>query len=160
MQFAEFYGLSQLQEIAASDSRSEIEESLLTGIQWYGDACQELIPLSGFAKYYISAEASSKMQDESAKAFLPRRLSVLIASWDKVNQRKLEQDIGEFIDERNAVFHAGRPQSQTVEYLHWFARFIASGTLNRIRQQIHAEMWETKNDFEEWASRQYSEFLN
>jgi ElaB/YqjD/DUF883 family membrane-anchored ribosome-binding protein len=72
---------------------------------------------------------------------------------------KLETDLREFIDERNEVFHSGKPLSATPEELHWQARRLARQTLNKLRIKLQSEQWQTKDDLINWVDDQYNRFL-
>ena len=126
----EFYGLSYLQTLVQRGAMSPIEGSLLTAIQWYGDATQELSSLLAFIKFYISIETLTKKDREHAKVVLPKRLSVLIDDWDKNKQAEVKKVIELIIDERNAVLHSGQPSRSSADYL-------ARTSQNVARSAIH-----------------------
>lgn len=159
IQYANFYGLQEIQQLLSSVSLSELQQSFLTAIQWFGQATQELLPLVGFVKYYISIEAALKKPDEYAKTVLPRRLGVLLVPWNKPRLAKLEADLVGFIDERNAVFHSGAPLSSTPERLEWDSRILARQALHQLRLRLKSEQWQTKDDLIEWVDKQYREYL-
>lgn len=156
---ANFYGLSFLQSLVRSQSLSSLEQAFLTAVQWYGDAMQDLVPLFAFVKFYVSIETATKKSNERAKQVLPRRVSVLIESWDKQKQRRLEADISDLIDERNAVFHGGKPENYSSEYLAWFARVLAMQTLHHLRLKIESNGFQAKDDLITWVDQQFNEYL-
>lgn len=159
MKFANFYGFEYILSIINSTSPTEIEESFLTAIQWYGEATQELVPLISFVKYYVAIEAALKKENERAKAVLPKRISVLLEPWTKNLQRELEKDIGGMIDERNAVLHSGSPKRSNHEYLAWSGQVIARQVLHQLRIKIKDSAFQTKDDVIHWVESQYSKYL-
>ncbi len=159
MNFANFYGFEYILSLINSSSPTEIEESFLTAIQWYGEATQELVPLISFVKYYVSIEAALKKEDERAKTVLPRRISVLLEPWSKDRQRELEKDLGDMIDERNAVLHSGKPRHSNPEYLAWSGQIIARQVLHQLRLKIKDKAFQTKDDVNHWVGDQYSKYL-
>jgi hypothetical protein len=70
--YANARGLNQIQEMIIKPSPSEIEQSFLTAIQWFGQATQELLPLVAFIKYYISIETILKKIGEKMQKMLFR----------------------------------------------------------------------------------------
>ena len=160
LQYANFYGLSELQALLRANAPVELHEALLTGIQWYGEATQDLLPLVAFVKYYISIETAIKKENENAKTALPRRLSVLIEPWDKTRQRSLESDLRGFIDERNAVFHSGTPLTSTPEELAWDGRILARQALHQLRVRIKSAHLATKDDLIGWVDAQLTKYLS
>lgn len=159
MPYAEFYGLSYIQSLMESRARHEIENSFLIALQWFGDATQDFVPLTAFMKFYISIEACTKILGERAKKCLPRRLSVLLSPWKKNTQIQLESEIKTLIEERNEVFHSGKPKNNDVNYLLWDAKRIATGTLNQLRQRIKTEGLQTKEDLKVWVNLHYKKYL-
>jgi hypothetical protein len=159
IQYANFYGFDFIQQIFRKETRTPIQQAFLTAIQWYGDAIQENNPLFAFSKFYTSIETVSKLEKESARNVLPRRLSVLIESWDRKDQRHLEDGIEKMIFDRNFVFHTGQPSQNTPEYLAWFSRIIAMQTMHHLRLLITSENIQTKEDFKKWAINQYDQYL-
>jgi hypothetical protein len=157
--YANSYGLSEIQNILHEKTLSEIKQSLLTGIQWFGEATQELFPLVAFVKYYISIETAIKKESESAKSVLPKRMSVLIDPWGKKKNADLIKDIRGFVDERNSVFHSGIPVKYTAEGLAWDARILARQTLFQLYLRIRDNHIQTKDDLISWVNSQYSEYL-
>jgi hypothetical protein len=160
IQYANFYGLQEIQHLLSSSSISELQQSFLTAIQWFGQATQELLPLVGFVKYYISIEAALKRPGENAKTVLPRRLGVLLVPWNKSRLARLEADLLGFIDERNAVFHSGAPLSSTAERLEWDSRILARQALHQLRLRLKSEQWQTKDDLIAWVDDQYRKYLS
>lgn len=156
---AEFYGFKEIQQILQMTTRNEIQDSFLTAIQWFGMATQEFLPLVAFVKYYISIEAVLKKPGEPAKAVLPRRLAVLIEPWDKSKYPQLENDLRDFVDERNAVFHSGHPLSTSAEGLAWDSRTLARQALHQLRLRLKSEKWQTKDDLAAWVEAQYDKYL-
>jgi len=159
IQYAEFYGLREVQALLKTSSQSEIQQSYLTSIQWFGQATQELLPLVAFVKYYIAIETALKRAGENAKTVLPRRLGVLIEPWNRSRFAKLEADLRDFIDERNAVFHSGTPKAQSAEELQWESRILARQALHQLRLRLKSEHWRTKDDLIAWVDTQHSKFL-
>jgi len=158
IEYAEYFGLKQIQTLLNTPVTSEIEQSFLTAIQWFGQATQELLPLVAFVKYYIAIEAALKKPGENAKRVLPRRLGVLIQPWNPTKLAKLEVDLRSFIDERNAVFHSGIPISKTPQELQWEARILARQTLHQLRLRLNSENWQTKDDLIAWTNTQFRKF--
>jgi hypothetical protein len=111
-------------------------------------------------KYYISIEAAVKKEGEHAKQVIPRRLGVLIEPWDKSRLAKLETDLLDFIDERNAVFHTGSPIASTPEHLQWDARILSRQALHQLRLRLRSEGWQTKDDLIAWATAQHAKCLS
>ena len=160
IQYVEFYGLKEIQALLQVSHPSEIEQSFLTAIQWYGQATQEFLPLVAFVKYYISIEVVLKKEREYARSVLPRRLGVLIDPWDGSRLPKLEDDLRGFVDERNAVFHSGMPISSTPEELAWDARVLARQALHQLRRRLRSEHWQTKDDLIAWSAAQHQKYLS
>lgn len=159
MMFADFYGFSYILSLIESQSPTEIEEAFLTAIQWYGEATQELVPMISFVKYYVSIEAALKKVNENAKTYLPKRISVLLEPWTKERQRELEKDLGDMIDERNAVLHSGKPLHSDPEYLAWASQVVARQVLHQLRIKIKEKNFQTKDDVIHWVESQYSRYL-
>lgn len=159
LKYAEFYGFDEILALIDKPSPSEIERSFLTGIQWFGQATQEFLPLVAFIKYYISIEASLKKDREHARSVLPRRLGVLLESWNRSRLDKLEDDLRGFIDERNAVFHSGSPIAASPDELQWDSRILSRQALHQLRQKLKSEKWQTKDDLIDWVNTQYQSYL-
>jgi len=158
--YAQFYGLGEIQVLLRNPSPAELQGSYLTSIQWFGRATQELLPLVAFVKYYISIKAALKKEGESAKQVIPRRLGVLIEPWDKSRLARLETDLRDLIDERNAVFHSGSPLTSTLERLEWDARILSRQALHQLRVRLRSEGWQTKDDLIAWVSAQHAKHLS
>ena len=139
---------------------SELEQSFLIAVKWFGQATQELLPLVAFLKYYISIEAALKKHEEPAKSVLPRRLGVLIESWNRSRLDNLEDDLRDFIDERNAVFHSGSPIAASPEELQWQSRILSRQALHQVCQKLKKEHWQTKDDLISWVDYQYKNYLS
>ncbi len=154
IQYANFYGFDFIQEITKKENRTQIEQNFLTAIQWYGDALQENNPLFAFSKFYTSIETAAKIENETASRVLPKRLSVLIETWNGEKQRYLEKQIKEMISDRNSVFHSGKPDKYTPEYLAWFSRVVAMQTLHHLRLLLVKENIQTKEDIKTWVIKQ------
>lgn len=159
LQYAEFYGLKDLQSWSKKATHSELEQSFLTAVQWFGQATQEFLPLVAFTKYYISIEAAMKKHGEHAKSVLPKRMGVLIESWNKARFDKFEDEIRDFIDERNSVFHTGHPVNASPDELQWRSRIFSRQALFQLFQKIKQENWQTKDDMITWVENQHSKFL-
>ena len=142
-----------------SNTRTQLQRSFLTAIQWFGQATQELLPLVAFIKYYIAIEVALKKDVERAKTVLPRRLGVLIHSWDPNLCKKLEAHLIQFINERNAVFHSGIPLSSNPEELAWDACILSRQALHQLRMKLKTEKWQTKDDLIAWVDTQYQKYL-
>ena len=145
-----WYGLSFLNAIMTSCSPSPIEQSLLTAIQWYGDAIQEMNPLLAFIKFYTAIETATKRQCEKAKGCLPQRVSVLLRPGYANEQRNLQSELEKVIDERNAILHSGKADRYEPEYLAWFGRVVSRQVLNRLRTLIEDDGISTKDDLRSW----------
>lgn len=158
--YAEFSGFPQIQSLLNEPSPSQIERSFLTAIQWFGRATQEHLPLVALIKFYISIEAALKRPNENAKSVLPRRIGVLISPWDKSRLATLEEDLKEFIDERNAVFHSGVPLSSSPEVLRWDSRVLSRQVLHQLRNRLNTEYWQSKDDLIAWVDDQYDKYLS
>ena len=156
---AQFYRFDQISQMLMSPSPSEIQHSLLTAIQWYGDATQDLTPLFAFVKYYVAIEAALKKPGEWAKSVIPRRLSVLISPWSAEDQQLMEKDIGDMIDERNSVLHTGQPVKSNPETLAWSARIMARQCLHQLRERISSQNLTSKDELIAWVADQNRRFL-
>lgn len=157
LQYASVYGFDYILSLLNKSTPTEIEEAFLTAMQWYGEATQELLPLISFAMYYTSIETALKKEDEiSAKRFLPKRISVLLEPWNKERQQKLKENLGEMIDERNAVLHSGKPRQVTPEYLAWSGKVIARQILNQLQLRLRDSGIKTKDDIIRWVDEQYA----
>lgn len=157
--YANFYGFDHIQSLIRSSSLTEIEESFLAAVQWYGEATQDLTPLVSFVKYYVSIESALKKEGERAKAVLPKRISVLIEPWNKERQRTLQKDLGDIIDERNSVLHSGRARASSPEYLTWSGQIIARQALHQLHLRIKSGAFQTKDDVIRWVDDQYIKYL-
>lgn len=153
MQYANFFGLSYLQSLINRQG-SVLEEDLFAAIQWYGFATQELNPLISFVKFYIAIETAIKKEGESAKTSLPKRISILLEPWNKSLQKELETELGQLIDERNAVFHEGKVKNYSPSYLVASSRTVARGVINQLRIKVESEGWKTKEDLISWVKAQ------
>ena len=153
MQYANFFGLSYLQSLINRQG-SALEEDLFAAIQWYGFAIQELNPLVSFVKFYIAIETATKREGESAKTFLPKRISILLEPWNKSLQKELESELSQLIDERNAVFHEGKIKNYSPSYLVNLSRTIARGVINQLRIKVESQGWKTKEDLLSWVKAQ------
>ncbi len=78
---------------------------------------------------------------------------------NKEIQRKLESDLRELIDERNSVFHEGRVNSFSPEYLRSSAHILSRQILHQIRLKIKSDNFETKDDINQWIQAQYQKYL-
>lgn len=156
LEYANFYGLAYLQSLLSQQAVSPIEQSLLIAIHWFGEATQELSPLFSFVKFYVPLEIVAKNDGERAKAFIPRRVSAILEPWSPEKQLKLESELGDIVDERNAVFHGGRPQKLSIEYLAWATRNFALGALHQLTHRIRSEKLSTKDDLFKWVNSQYT----
>jgi hypothetical protein len=145
MQYADFFGLNYYQSLIDRQA-SPIEEDLFAAIQWYGFAIQELSPLVSFVKFYIAIETAIKKEGESAKKYLPNRISVLLEPWNKLRQRELEIEMRDLIDERNSVFHEGKVEKYSPGYLANASRIMARGAIHHLRLSIGAKKWKTKDE--------------
>ena len=157
---AEFYGFSDIQALVKKSDPSELEQSFLTAVQWFGQATQELLPLVAFAKYYISIETALKKYSEHARSHLPRRLGTLIEPWDKSRLTTLEEDLNDFIDERNSVFHSGNPIKASPDELQWWSRIMSRQALHQLFQRMKREKWQTKDDIIKWVEDQHRKYLS
>lgn len=161
LQYAQAYGFSYLNDLLSSETRTPLENALFVAIQWYGDAMQDLDLLFSFAKFYVSIETATKKRDEfSAKEHIPRRVSVLVRPFSREQQQRLEADIEAMIDERNAVFHSGRPEAASVEQLAWLSRLVAMNSLNNLRRLMEEQGISTKDELQQWAQDQHAKYLS
>lgn len=158
LDLANHFGLSHIQSMVGSPSATPLETSLLTAIQWVGDAIQEIDPLAAFMKYYTCIEVATKRKDENAHSTLPKRLAVLVDPWHFDRQREWRKEIRILIEERSNVFHGGKPQTKSDAYLAWASRALALRVLNGLRQRMQAENLETKMDLANWANSWNSKF--
>lgn len=157
--YAEFYDFSFVLALASNPTPTEIAQSFLLALQWYGDALQDLTDIFAFAKFYIAIEAALKKPNEAAKNVVPRRLSVLIEPFIKSTQGPLEKDLEELVDERNAVFHAGRPINRPIENLAWLTRTMSMQCLHHLRIHLKRDGWSTKDDLDNWVQSKYDKYL-
>lgn len=158
--YAEFHDFDFVRNLLDDLSPNELVQSFLTAIQWFGRATQESLPLVAFIKFYIAIEAALKKPSESAKTVLPRRIGVLINPWDKTRLMKLEDDLRDFIDERNSVFHSGVPISSSPEVLQWDSRILSRQVLHQLRIRLKNEGWQSKDDLITWVDHQYTNYLS
>jgi len=80
--YANFHGLDYLQSLVDKTDKTQIEHALLVSIQWFGDATQEVQPLSSFIKYYMPLDILLKRDEERAKDVVPNRLCRLLDPWN------------------------------------------------------------------------------
>ncbi len=153
LRFAEFYGLSYIQSLI-NQNVSPIEDDLLAAIQWFGYATQESEALVSFVKFYIAIETALKKDKENAKNFLPERTSILLEPSNKSRQEKLQQDFTELINERNAVFHQGRPIKFSPEYLSDAGLILARQILHQLRLRIKSDNIQSKDELIAWTKEQ------
>lgn len=150
----QFYGLDEIQALFKNAFRTEIENSLLTGIEWYGRATQELSPLVAFVKHYIAIEAATKLEREYVGVVLPERIGALIEPRDRSRFASIKAEAKDLIDERNEVFHSGKPLNANPEELQWRARVLSRMVLHQLRIRLESESWTTKEDLKTWATAQ------
>ena len=155
-QYADSYGLSYIQSLLRDGQLSELQQSYLTAIQWFGEATQELVPLNAFVQYFIAIEAALKKEKENGKEVIPGRIAVIISPWDKEGQETLAVSIKDLYDERNSVFHSGKPRNSSPERLIWEARILSRQVLHQLRLLIEVEELKTKDDLIDWIEKQTS----
>lgn len=153
LKFAEFYGLSYIQSLF-NQKISPIEDDLIAAIQWFGYASQESEPLVSFVKFYIAIETMLKKDKESAKNFLPKRISVLLEPWNKSRQERLRQDFADLVDERNSVFHEGRSSKFSPEYLSESVLILARQVLHQLILRIKSDNIKSKDELIAWIENQ------
>lgn len=155
------YGLSHLQTILLKPDLSDMEQALLTALQWYGDATQELSLLFSFVKFYTAIETITKRKQElQAKKILPRRVSVIIGRREKDRQAQIQQDFETLVDERNNILHSGKPNKENVENLAWESQIFARDSIHEIRQKIQRNGFQTKDQLTEWVKIEYEKYYS
>jgi hypothetical protein len=159
LMYAQVYDFPFVLSLASDSTPSELVQSFLLALQWYGDGLQDLTDLFAFAKFYIAIETALKKPSERAKAVLPRRLSVLIEPHIKKTQAPLEKDLEDLVDERNAVFHSGSPIEKRIEYLAWFTRIMSMQCLHHLRIHLERDAWQTKDDLDAWVASNHDKYL-
>jgi hypothetical protein len=158
--YAELYDFRFILDLIANPSPPALVRAFLLAIQWYGDALQDFTDIFAFTKFYISIETTVKRKKEKAKSVVPRRLSVLIEPHIREKQQMIENDLGELVDERNNIFHAGKPGKKSIEYLSWFSRIMAMQCLHKIRGLLKSDGWQTKDDLVEWVDQNFDLYLS
>lgn len=138
---------------------TQIEKTLYTAIQWFGDGLQDLIKINSFVKFYIAIETILKNEDENAKNVVPRRLSILLEPYEKDKQRKLESDIKDLIDERNSIFHSGVANKESPENLQYIGKIMGRNVIHYSRLKVESEKIKTKKDLHESLYRHYEKYL-
>lgn len=156
LSIAENYRLWELSSWFKEETLSPIRKLLLSAIQWFGDATQEIKPIQAFIKYYIAIETILKMDKERAKNVLPRRVSYVLEARDKTRK---ETEVLSIINERNSVFHTGSTYKDPPEVLarvthQWSRNIINSLVQNSFLSQFypegHPSKWQTKDDLIRW----------
>jgi hypothetical protein len=147
---ADFYGLGHLLSLVGMEKRSPLEDNILTAIQWFGDATQDIVPAFAFVKFYIALETVTKKQDETAGSVLPARVSRLLAPFERDRRKRLLKSLKRVIDERDAIFHGGEPSSESFGYLEWVAKRFARSTIHEVRQLVERERLKTKDELTAW----------
>ena len=160
MPYADFHGLSHLISILNKPKRTEIEKSLLTAIQWFGDATRELQPLAAFLKFYMPIEIILKGEKEIAKRVIPKRLCRLLDPWNtnKQGTTKIKVEIRDLIQERNSVFHSGSARKHTDEYLRLATRAYARDCLFQLSQRIISEKLKSQQGLINWINQQATKY--
>jgi hypothetical protein len=153
-QIANSYGLSHLQSLLSAGTLSPLEESLFEAIAWYGDATRDTSRLHAFVKFYISMEIASKINEENARTVLPNRISTMIYPYDPRRRQRLKQSIALLVEERNAIFHGGKPEGNSIERLEYASRKIAAKTIHQLRELIRTEGIKTKDELRNWQRAQ------
>lgn len=146
LQYAHFWGLGHLQSLLKTEQISPLAKSMFTAIEWFGDAIQDFSPMYSFVKHCISLEAAVKRKDEDAGSSLPKRISKLIEPFDMARQKRLKKTITTIFKERNSIFHEGKPEYESIEYLEWTSRHVARNTIHRLKELIVTKHIETKDD--------------
>jgi hypothetical protein len=151
-QIAKSFGIEHLQVILSKTVRSPLEDSLLTAIRWFGDACKDPSPLYSFLKYYVSLEVLLKKKTEGAMHTVPVRVSTLLEQFDLAKRKRFNASAQTVIRERNSIFHSGKPEKETIDYLVWIARRLARNTIHELRYRILSEGFQTKDDVIGWVN--------
>lgn len=154
LQIANSWGLNHLNTMLGAATRSPLEESLLDAIAWFGDASKDASPIHAFVKFYISLEIISKLREENAGVVLPNRISMLIEPYNPARRNRLKKSVKAIIEERNAIFHAGKPERLPIDYLEYVCRRIARNTIAHLRMLIDEKKIKTKNEMIAWVSEQ------
>jgi hypothetical protein len=158
--YANFHGLDYLQNLVDKTDKTQIEQALLVSIQWFGDATQELQPLSSFMKYYMPLEILLKRDEERAKDVVPNRICRLLDPWNIKKNRTTQRnaDLHELIQERNSIFHSGEPEKKTPEYLRFAARWFSTAVIYQVQQRVISEELKTQDDLIVWLEAQAKKF--
>ncbi|MBU1682776.1 hypothetical protein KJ742_02425, partial [Patescibacteria group bacterium] len=157
--YASFYGFEYYKGLVENRKLNPLENSMLIAIQWFGDSIQDLNDLNSFLKSYICIEILLKKIKENGKNVIPRRLSTLMYPYDKTNQRKLEKELIDIIDERNSVFHSGVPIKEKPEYLRYVGRVFGRSVIHQVRLKIMSENISTKEALVDSIKKHYKKFL-
>ena len=145
-QIADSYGLRRLLSLVGKERRTSLEDNILTAIQWFGDATQDIAPAFAFVKFYIALETVIKKDNEKAQSVLPARVSRLMAPFERDRRKRLRKSLEAVIHERNAIFHGGEPSSESFEYLEWLAKRFARNVIHEVRQLAEREGLRTKDE--------------
>ncbi len=127
---------------------------MFDAIAWFGDATKDTSSIHAFVKFYISMEVAAKGRNEKAGGFLPDRISTLIDPHDRARQNRLKKSVEKIIRERNAIFHAGKPENDSIDYLEYVCRRIARNTIHHLRELIRTNDIKTKDALAAWVSEQ------
>ncbi len=152
-QTADDYGLGHLLSLLGKSDRSPLEDNLLTALQWFGDASQDISAAFSFVKFYISLETVSKEDNESARSVLPSRVSWLLSPWDRGRRSRISKTVERVIEERNAVFHGGVPAGESFEYLQRVSKLMARATIHEVRQLVERNCLKTKDELIGWIKQ-------
>ncbi|MBI5650566.1 MAG: hypothetical protein HZC40_09005 [Chloroflexi bacterium] len=153
LQIAKSWGLEHLQSILSKRVHSPLEDILLTAIRWFGDACQDPSTLYSFIKYYISLEVLLKKKEESAMHTIPVRVSTLLEQFDLAKRKRFNASAKTIVRERNSIFHSGKPEKESLDYLVWVVHRLARNTIHELRYKILSEGFETQEDVIDWVKR-------
>lgn len=156
---ATFYGFEYYKSLVENRKLNPLDNSMLIAIQWFGDSIQDLNDLNSFLKSYICIETLLKKINENGKVVIPRRLSTLMYPFDKTNQRKLEKELIEIIDERNSVFHSGVPIKEKPEYLRYVGRVFGRSVIHQVRLKIISDNITKKEELLDSIKSHYKKFL-
>jgi hypothetical protein len=73
-----------------------------------------------------------------------------MAPFERERRRRLRKSMERVIDERNAIFHGGKPMGESFGYLEWMAKRFARSAIHEVRQLVERERLETKDELIDW----------
>jgi hypothetical protein len=146
------YGYEYIEKAFSAKIKSPIQALVLNSIDWFGDATQDINPISSFMKYYTAMESILKEENEKARNVIPERVVWVLDKYASSACKEIKIDMIELIEERNSIFHQGFSKNETPEFLSQRMHNISRNIISRFTLLTMKYNWETKQDFINWVS--------